>query len=449
MKLKFLGAAGTVTGSSYILTANDGQSILIDLGMFQGTPDIEELNYLPYDYDLSQVSHALVTHAHLDHVGRLPILISHGFTGQIYMTPATSELAYLTLSDSAKIAAYDDKQALYDQALVDSTFERIVTKDYHQSFACGNFDITFYNAGHLLGAASIHIRDRSSGSPGSSIIFSGDLGQPPEELLLDSQVPPSAGAVVIESTYGDRLHPALDPLDELQAQINAVEDGQSTLLIPAFSLEKTQELLHLIKHLKKSDRINHDTTVFMDGPMAIKTTQIYRQYPQLLNRQVQSELVKGDPFDFPGLVVTKSFRHSKKIRRHSGAKVIIAGAGMMTGGRIVSHAAAYLSNPLNRIYFVGYQAEETPGRAILEGSSLVALGDNEVEIAATVASTGAMSAHADQKQLLNWLGGISGVSKVFITHGEDHSRAALAEKIHQQLHISDISLPGMNQEVGF
>jgi metallo-beta-lactamase family protein len=449
MKLKVLGAAGTVTGSSYVLTSQNGQSILIDLGMFQGPKDIDALNYQPYDYDCSRLAGAVLTHAHLDHCGRLPILLSHGFEGKIYMTQATRDLVELSLFDSAKIALKDRKKALYDKELVQRTLDRIRLVEYHKPIQIADFTINFYDAGHLLGAAILVIEDTKNTSGMRKIVFSGDLGNTPEDLLNETERIESADAVVMESTYGDKLHPNLNPADALQEEINTVEGSGGALLIPSFALEKTQELLHMIMHLKKDGKVAEATPVYLDSPMAKKATDIHSRYPELCNAHVQDDLSSGDPFDFPGLKVIMSPEESRAIHEQPGTKVILAGGGMMTGGRILFHAAFYLPQVVNRIFFVGYQGEDTLGRSILQGDKKVTIEKMPVEVLANVNSTQAMSSHADQQQLMDWLGAIKNVKKVFLTHGDNGPRGVLAQRISAELGISDVILPKMNEEISF
>lgn len=446
MQLKFLGAAGTVTGSSYVLTSSSGQSILIDLGMFQGTKEIEALNYQPFEYDTSQLLSAILTHAHLDHCGRLPLLVKGGFTGSIWMTNPTADLTSISLMDSAKIAREDKAHQLYNEELALDTIDRFTTTDYHKPVNIGDFTVTFYDAGHILGSASLLIEDKSSGK---KIVFSGDIGNYPEYLVKETEMLGSADYVVMESTYGGKLHPTNeDPIEVVQTEINKAEQDKSVLLIPAFSLERTQEILHIIKHLKEVGKVSNDTPVYMDSPMAERATEVYMHYPQIFNDHIREEMKIGaGPFDFPGLWVTRSHRESQKLQRSGGPMVIIAGSGMMAGGRIVGHAAHFLTSRSNRLLLVGYQGDETLGRELLEGEREVFIDDEQVEIKASVNSTHAMSSHADQGQLMNWLSHINGVSKVFLTHGEDESRQALSEKIKSDLKINDIYLPVLNEEV--
>lgn len=450
MKIKFLGAAGTVTGSSYVLTSGSGSSIIIDLGMFQGPPVIENLNYNPFDCDPGRLSGMVLTHAHLDHCGRLPILLPKGFTGDIWMTPPTRDLTELSLLDSAKIAREkDSNKILYDEDLAIKAIARFKTINYHQTFALGDFTINILDAGHILGSGSLVIEDKNPDSAIKKIIFSGDLGNTPEPLEKETETINNADAVVMESTYGDRLHPHANPSDAVAFEINSIEKSGGTLLVPAFSLERTQELLHMIMHLKETGKVSLTTPVFMDSPMAQKATNVYLNYPAYLNAHIQADLKSKNPFEFPGLTVIQKSHESQALHSLPGPKVIIAGSGMMVGGRILAHAAHYLPLSATRLLIVGFQGEGTLGRELFERKKQVAIDGQKIEVKATVSDTQAMSSHADQTQLLTWLKNIKNVKKVFLTHGEDSSRAALSQKISTDLRISDITLPQLNQEVEF
>jgi metallo-beta-lactamase family protein len=454
MKIKFLGAAGTVTGSSYIVTSGGGQSILVDLGMFQGPPEIDKLNYEPYDYDCSQITSAILTHAHLDHSGRLPILLSHGFRGNIWMTPPTRDLTEISLYDSAKIAddnlrhnRKDSKEVLYDRNLAVQTVMKFETEEYRKPKQIGDFTVTFRDAGHILGAASLEIVDGRPNSEFKKIVFSGDLGNSPEPLERETELIDSADVVVMESTYGDRLHPKENPVEKVQAEINIIEKSGGTLLVPTFSLDRTQEMLHMIMHLKKEGKIKNETPVYLDSPMALKATKVYINYPKDFNQEIQNDLKIGDVFDFPGLIVVEKWDESAAIHETPGPKVIIAGSGMMTGGRIRAHAAYYLPMESTRLLIVGYQVIGTLGRRLIEGEKNVNIDGVNVNVKAEVGDTHAMSSHADQNQLMTWLKHIKGVKKVFLIHGEDEPRAILSRKITDELGIKDIVLPTMNQEI--
>ena len=449
MKIKFLGAAGTVTGSSYVLTSGSGKSILIDLGMFQGTSDIDALNYERFEYDGSQLLGMVLTHAHLDHCGRLPILLPQGFRGNIWMTGPTRDLTALSLIDSAKIAVNDKKEILYDRDLAESAIDLFKTVNYHETFQIGDFTITMHDAGHILGSASLEIVDKQADSDIKKIVFSGDLGNYPEDLVPETEFIDSADAVVMESTYGDRLHPSDDYVETIQSEINAIEVSGGTLLIPAFALERTQELLHVIMHLKKKKLIQAKTPIFLDSPMAEKATAIYIDYPQFFNEHVQSELRAGSPFAVPGLEVIGSREESDAIHDRKGPKVIIAGSGMMTGGRILKHSAFYLPMFTTRLLIVGYQGEDTLGRELVEGSREVIIDELPVRVKAELTIIESMSSHADQRQLMQWLKHIKNVKKVVLTHGENTARSVLSKKISKELGIKDVLLPVLNQEVQF
>lgn len=447
MTIKFLGAAGTVTGSSYVLTSGSGASILIDLGLFLGTPDLDAHNYDPYDYDCSLLSGAVLTHAHLDHCGRLPILLPLNYRGAIWMTPPTRDLTELSLIDSASLAKNQEKEhILFDRALAEQTFARFMTTDYSTPIQISTFTVTMRDAGHILGSASLEIVDNHPNSAIKKIVFSGDLGNSPEDLLGETELIDTADAVVMESTYGDRLHPHAIAASDIQREINEVEKSGGTLLIPAFALERTQEILHIIMHLKLSRKIMADTPIYLDSPMAERATIIYGDYPAYFNDHVKNEFATH-PFEFPGLVRVAKAQESQKIRGHMGPKVIVAGSGMMTGGRILGHATHYLPLADTRVFIVGYQSPETIGHALLAGDKNVKIEGKTVSVRAAIGSTQSMSSHADQSQLLKWLAHIKNVKKVFLTHGDDGPRGALKQKITEELDLHDITLPVMNEEI--
>ncbi|MEK7544103.1 MAG: MBL fold metallo-hydrolase [Patescibacteria group bacterium] len=447
MKIKFLGAAGMVTGSSYILTSGSGQSILIDLGLFLGTPDINKLNEQPYAYDCSQLAGAVLTHAHLDHCGRLPILLPQGYKGNIWMTRATGDLTEISLLDSAKIAKEGDRRPLFDKALAEQTIKRFMTVDYRTPVSIGNFTVTLRDAGHILGSAILEIVDTKPDSGVKKVVFSGDLGNTPEDLLEETEYLDSADCVVMESTYGDRLHPISSAEVALESEIHSIEASGGTLLIPAFALDRTQELLHMIMHMKQSGKMGAGTPVFLDSPMAEKATLVYGKYPQIFNTHIRDDFKTGNPFGFAGLTVVATNQQSDALFTLTGPKVIIAGSGMMTGGRILNLATHFLPIASTRLFIVGYQGEETLGHNILAGNKQVSINGITVPVRATVNDTQGMSSHADQKQLIAWLGHIKQVQKVILTHGEDGPRNALAQKISEDLGFTNVSLPVLHQEI--
>ncbi|OGM26724.1 hypothetical protein A2627_04070 [Candidatus Woesebacteria bacterium RIFCSPHIGHO2_01_FULL_39_28] len=448
MKIKFLGASGFVTGSCYLLTDDSGHGVMVDMGMFQGLDKIKDLNLTLPDVDYSNLDGVILTHAHLDHCGRLPLLAKTGFIGKIYMTQATSVLTELALLDSAKIASEDRKETpLFTSFEVEEILKNIQIVDYGQGFKIGNFDVVFRDAGHILGSASIEVKNQGSRDSVEKITFSGDLGNTPEDLLKPTELIKDAEVVVMESTYGDRIHSNENASQVLTEEINSIEESGGVLLIPAFSVERSQEILHTMDHLKRQGKIQKQTNVFLDSPLAIKATQVYREFRNLYSKELAEHSENDDPFDFPGLVPVESVKESRMIHGMEGSKVIIAGSGMMTGGRILDHAGFYLPLISTRLLIVGYQAEGTLGRYILDGAKSVRIYGQRVEINASIRKSSGMSAHADQPRLIKWLGNIEGVKKVFLTHGDDIARQVLARLIEDRfIDIEDVFLPILNEE---
>jgi metallo-beta-lactamase family protein len=447
MKIRFLGAVGMVTGSSYILTSDSGKSVLIDFGMFQGQSEIENLNYLPLDFEPSSLTAAILTHAHLDHCGRLPLLLKYGFKGNIWMTPATRDLTEITLYDTAKVEKENGGKILFDHNLAVQTVLKFETVDYGIPKRIADFEVIFRDAGHILGAASLEIVDLSAKGEIRKIVFSGDLGNSPEDLEKPTELVDKSDAVIMESTYGDRFHSEENPDVAIQSEINTIESTSGTLLIPSFSLDRAQELLHIIMHLKRDGKVKNETLVYLDSPMAEKATRVYVNYPKNFNSHVQEDLKIGDIFSFPGLGIIENGQDSESLHQDSKPKVIIAGSGMMTGGRIRNHAAFYLPIENTRLLIVGYQAVGTLGRRLLEGNKDVTIDGIGVKVKASVSEIQSMSAHADQNQLLMWLKHIKGVKKVILTHGEDVARKIFSEKIKNEVGINDVILPSMDEEI--
>lgn len=441
-KIAFFGAAGEVTGSNYLVTAEDDTQVMIDYGMFQGSKEITDLNYQKVPFDASRIKGVVLTHAHLDHCGRLPMLVYGGFMGKIYMTAPTYALIEVILNDAAKVAQEKlDAPPLYGPDEVKKLLSMVEIVEYEKEVVFGSFAVTFKDAGHILGSASVEIVDRSDNR---KIIFSGDLGNTPEDIIKPTVYSTNGDIVVMETTYGDKVHPPEDPTAILQEEINKVEEESGVLLIPAFSLERTQELLHKIHHLKKDGKINKDTPVFMDSPMGIRATEIFKQFRDFYNEELQSHT--DDPFSFEGLAVTIDARDSKDIIKAIEPKVIIAGSGMMSGGRILHHAFNYLPVKTTRILFVGYQAEETLGRKILGGARNVVINDKNITVRASIREIKTMSSHADQKKLMEWLNHIKGVKKVFLTHGDVEQRKAFEQMIRQENNSVELKLPLNGEE---
>ncbi len=449
MKVKFLGAAGMVTGSCYLIS-HEGRQILLDLGLFQGGLDESRPNYEPLRFKPSELSGMVLTHAHLDHCGRLPLLVHGGFSGDIWMTEATMKLLEITLMDSANIAKENKDKPMFNEEDVIKTLSMCKTIGYHETFEVGGMSFNFLDAGHILGSASVEIKiENPKNQKIETIVFSGDLGNSPQDLIMPTEIPESADYVIMESTYGDKTHPGEDAGELLGEEIKRAEQDGGTLLIPAFSLERTQEILHKIDHLKRTKVIKNETPVYMDSPMAIKATAVFEGFKDLYNKELADHAKTDDPFEFPGLVRVQHGWESKKIKDQIGAKVIIAGSGMMTGGRIIHHAIDFLGSDSNAVLFVGFQGEETLGRKIMDGEKKVWISGVEVEIKARVREIRAMSAHADQPRLLHWISQIKGVKTAILTHGEEIPRLTLAEKIKNEVEVRDVRLPKLGEEIDF
>jgi metallo-beta-lactamase family protein len=436
-KLSFHGAASTVTGSCFSLTG-ESTHLLIDFGLFQEDAHTEELNHDLPNTDLSHVDAVLITHAHLDHCGRLPMLAKSGFQGVIYMTPATLDIAGISLTDSAKIGERKQEEenipALYTQEDVDTVLSWVKTVDYGQTFTCGEYSIVYRDAGHILGSATIEVADKK----GEIVVFSGDLGNSPEDLVEPTTRITKAQTVVMESTYGGETHTTEDIYEVLTHEIHEIEATRGVLLIPAFSIERTQEIIHRIGHLKRQNRISPSTQIFVDSPMAIAVTEIFKKYPDLYNAELAKDT---EPFEFDNLTCTAKAEESKAILHVDAPKVIIAGSGMMNGGRIHFHLKNYLALHNTRLLIVGYQAEGTLGRKLLEGAKRIVLFDDEIAVHATITKIGSMSSHADEPKLLAWLKDIENVKTVFLVHGEDDRRALLAKKIKTEIPSVTVTLP--------
>ena len=444
MKLKFLGAAKTVTGSNFFLTGvNTG--LMVDFGMFQGKPEEVGLNTIKPDIDFGALSAVLLTHAHLDHCGRLPLLAQYGFKGPIFMTEATKALAELVLYDAAKIAKEAEaKSVLYTDEDVAVILKQVSLVEYDKRFDVGDFTVTFLDAGHILGSASIIVEERTTGK---SVAFSGDLGNTPEPLLSPTEFVTKANMAVVESTYGDEVHGPREEMEDLAKIINKAETNKGTVLIPSFSIERAQELLFIFDQLKKDGRMDVKTPVFLDSPMAIRATMIFKDFPILYSKKLKDQVKTDDPFDFPGLMICDTMEKSKQIKNYDGVKVIVAGSGMMSGGRVIHHAVNYLGESNTQLVMVGYQAEGTLGREILDGNRRINIWGNWITINAEVLEIKTMSAHADQGQVLLWLKKIDGLEEVALIHGEELPRLVLSEKIHQDLPDVKVVLPVVNQEI--
>ena len=440
MKLTFAGGAGRVTGSCYLLEDGDAK-VLVDCGMNQGDKSLEEDNFEAFPFNPSEIDALFVTHSHIDHVGRIPKLVKDGFKGVIYSTAPTKDEAYELLLDTRHLMEHEAQPGqplLYEVSDIDNAMNLWKTTHYHNSLSIKNFKIEFYNSGHVLGSASIVI---SSG--GKTVAFSGDLGNVPAPLVKDTEYIDSADYALVESAYGNRIHESVrERKSILEDLIEDTFKSKGTLMIPAFAMERTQELLFELNDLVANKRIPK-VPIFIDSPLAIKLTSIYRKYEGNAE-YFDSEalmMMRGEAniFNFPGLKMTLSKEESKSINDAPPPKVIIAGSGMSNGGRILYHEIRYLPDDKSALLFVGFQAEGTIGRKIIDGIKEVYIMGQKIPVRCRVAAIGGYSAHADQPLLLKWVGSMNKtLKKVFVVQGEPDQSGPLAEKIKDEFAIDAI-----------
>lgn len=449
MKLTFHGGVGMVTGANYLLESGN-QKILVDCGLFQGNSFCEEMNFQPFPYDPKEIAAVFITHSHIDHIGRLPKLYKEGFRGPVFSTAPAKDFAEFLLLDSEHLLqeASEMKKMpdLYGKEDIAGIINLWQTVEYRQPFKIGAFEIEFYDAGHVLGSSSVMIN-----AEGKKIIFSGDLGNMPAPLIKDTDFPQNADFALMETTYGNRIHEhSARRKDILEDLIEEIARKKSVLMIPAFALERTQELLFEINELVENGRVPA-MPVFVDSPLAIKLTAIYQKYSsdaRFFNREAINLVKNGDEiFNFPGLRMTLTTEQSKEINSVPGPKVVIAGAGMSNGGRILHHEIRYLSDPNNAILFIGYQAEGSLGRRILDGAPTVRIMGEEIPVRCKIRVIDGYSAHADQPQLLKWLEQMRfGLRQVFLVQGEKKEIEPLAAKIRDELAL-ETETPSLGQTV--
>lgn len=448
MKLKFLGAAGTVTGSKYLLTTKKHQ-YLVDCGLFQGLKELRKRNWRNLDVEPADIKAVFITHAHIDHSGYLPRLIAMGFDGPIYCSPATYDLLKILLPDSGHLqeeeARYANKKGyskhkpalpLYTRQQAEKALAYLKVIEFHQPTTFFNdIKVSLSRAGHILGASCIAIE-----AEGKKIIFSGDVGMDRDPIMFGPEPLPNADYVVLESTYGDRLHAKENMAEELAKIVNDTVERKGAVVIPAFAVGRAQLILHILRVLINKKKIP-SLPIFLDSPMAIDATELYYEYHEehRLNEEETREMCAI-------ATLTRSVEQSKAINDHDGPKVIISASGMASGGRILHHLTHYITDPKNSIVLVGYQAMGTRGRSLQEGATEIKIFGEHYPVKAKIDYLSSLSAHGDYEDLIKWLNQSKLKNpKVFITHGEANASYTFAKKLKQVFNW-DVIVPKDGQE---
>ena len=458
MKLSFHGADRSVTGSCHLVECA-GKRILIDCGLHQGSRELDEENSHPFGFDAASIDYVLLTHAHLDHCGRLPLLDKGGFRGEIITTGASRELARLVLLDAAHLQEEDARYRARIAARRGSTGQTIAPL-YSVLDALNSFDhygrtavydepielaagvrATFINAGHILGSACVYLQ-LTEGAQQSTVLFSGDLGKSGGPLLCDPAKPPAVANVVMETTYGDRLHKPLGPsIEEFYDAVTDTFRRGGNVVVPTFALERAQELLYFISQGIDHDRLTKSTQVFVDSPMAISATEILQRHLEGLRPEIAKLIREGhDPFHFPGLHFTRENAESVALNKIQTGAIIMAGSGMCTGGRVRHHLKHNLWRPESSIVFVGYAASGTLARRIIDGAKEVSIFGEQIPVRARIYTINGFSAHADQAELLTWQKQ-TGATRTFLVHGEEESMRSFATHLGN----TRVELPEPNQ----
>ena len=441
MEISFHGADRGVTGSCHLL-ACAGRRLLVDCGMFQGSRDLEEENSEAFGFDPATLDFLLLTHAHLDHCGRLPLLVRRGFRGEIIATAATRELAQIVLQDSAHMAEEDavwrSRRArgaavapLYTQADVAAAMQRFGRAAAYEQVLelAAGLRVSFHDAGHILGSAHVLVQAHEAGRD-RRVLFSGDIGGAGRPILRDP-APPAAEIVLMESTYGDRCHrsPAASVTELIEVIGTTVARG-GNVVIPSFALERTQEILFALRAAVAAGALPPQLPVFVDSPMAVSVTEVYRVHPECYDAESAALIAAGhDLFGFAGLRLVRATAESMALNRISGGAVIMAGSGMCTGGRVRHHLVHNLPRPSASIVFVGFAAQGTPARRIIDGARTINLFGEELPVRAHVHTINGFSAHADQTELLAWHARVGGGERTLLVHGEPRAMNELAARL--------------------
>ena len=437
MRITFLGAAGTVTGSKFLVSTGT-RNILVDCGLFQGLKTLRLRNWRPFPIEPSTIDAVVLTHAHLDHTGYLPVLVRHGFNGPIYCTPATQDLCNILLPDSGRIqeedAVYANRKAfsrhdpalpLYTEADAHAVAPRLLPAGFNQTFEIGDLAVRYSRAGHILGAASVRIE-----CDDGAVLFSGDIGRQRDLMLAPPEPPQPCDWLVMESTYGDRTHSTADPMSALADVVRRTFARDGVLLVPAFAVGRAQTVLYALHKLFDAGALPR-APVFLNSPMASDVTELYHKYS---DDHIVPPLECAATFEAVNIV--QSVKESKALNERRGPMIIVAGAGMLTGGRILHHLRAFGNDHRNTILLAGYQAPGTRGDALLRGERALRMHGGLVPIRAEVVQLDGFSGHADQVELMAWLRAFpERPREVFLAHGEPVSLDTLRQRIQSELSL--------------
>jgi metallo-beta-lactamase family protein len=455
-KITFLGAAGTVTGSKYLVEAG-GKRLLVDCGLFEGLKELRQRNWDKLPVDPATIDWVLLTHAHIDHTGYLPRLVRDGFRGPIYANPATHELCELLLPDSAHLQEEDAQFAakkgysshnpplpLYTVAESQTALARFQEVPRAESFTISPaFSVQPHDAGHILGSTWLELTITENGKS-FVVVFSGDVGRYDQPILKNPEAPTRADYLLCESTYGDRDHPGGSVEDALADAITRVAKRGGAVVIPAFAVGRTQTLMYLLRELEDQQRIPK-LPIYVDSPMAISVTDLYMRHHEDHDLAFTREEQGGDPLNAHEVHMTRTVEESKKINDVVAPCIIISASGMLTGGRILHHLARRLPDSRSAVLIVGYQAEATRGRQLLEGAKFLRIFGEQVPVRAEVVELNQLSAHAGQSELMRWLSGFAAAPRqTFMVHGEPPASQALKAMIEARWHWN-VTLPAYEQ----
>lgn len=440
--IRFLGAAGTVTGSRHLIE-HQGRHLLLDCGLFQGRKELRQRNWQPFPFPPGRIDAVILSHAHIDHTGWLPRLVAEGFDGPVYTTPATRDLSAIMLPDSGRLheeeAAYANRKAyskhrpalpLYTEEQAAACIPRMRAVPYDQPRELlPGITLRFRRAGHILGSAIVLV-DLEGDGPARRVVFSGDLGRPGIPIIPDPDPVDRATELLLECTYGDRLHEDHDPTASLAAELKRVVQERGVLVIPAFAIGRTQQLLHDIRKLELADEVP-PLPVMVDSPMACSATPLYLMHREEQDAEMLAAVAAGDkPLEPAKVKFTRSVEQSRAINHMKGPLVIISASGMATGGRVLHHLARRLPDPKTSVILVGYQAEGTRGRRLLDGEKTIRIHGQEIPVHARVGQIHGFSGHADWKETDGWLGGLKQPpDHTFLVHGEPGALEAMRARL--------------------